>query len=106
MRGTDGISSLQQALGSLTTNDTTKTTATSTIYGATSVQEAQAASAPQTQDKANVSRAGGLAAQSTADSDVRLDKVSQLKAAIASGTYRVSASDVADKLLDSLLKGR
>ena len=31
--------------------------------------------------------------------DLRLDKIATLRAAIAAGTYKVSASDLADKLL-------
>ena len=33
-------------------------------------------------------------------SDVRTDKVAQLKSAIENGTYSVSARDIADKLLE------
>ena len=33
--------------------------------------------------------------------DVRLDKVNDIKERIASGTYNVSAKDLADKLIDS-----
>lgn len=33
-------------------------------------------------------------------SDVRADKVAQLKSAIENGTYSVSARDIADKLLE------
>lgn len=52
-------------------------------------------------DQATLSVAGGLVAQ--AGSDVRLDKVQALQQTIAAGTYRVSASDVASKIVDSLL---
>jgi flagellar biosynthesis anti-sigma factor FlgM len=38
-------------------------------------------------------------------SDVRLEKVIELRAAIAAGKYRVSAGDVADRLLGRLLSG-
>jgi negative regulator of flagellin synthesis FlgM len=37
------------------------------------------------------------------DSDVRMEKVQQLQAAIANGAYNVSASAVADKLIQSML---
>ena len=56
-----------------------------------------------TYDQANVSVAGGLAAQGTSTGDVRLDKVAALQQQIAAGTYRVSAGDVADKIVESLL---
>ena len=54
-------------------------------------------------DSAQVSAAGGLVVQASAGSDVRTAKVAALQAAIAGGTYNVSASAVADKLIDSLL---
>ena len=38
-------------------------------------------------------------------SDVRLEKVIRLRQAIASGEYRVSAADVANKLISSLTSG-
>ena len=38
-------------------------------------------------------------------SDVRLDKVLRLRQAIASGEYRVSAADVADKLIAAVTSG-
>jgi flagellar biosynthesis anti-sigma factor FlgM len=40
-----------------------------------------------------------------AGSDVRMDKVTQLQAAIAGGTYNVSSADVTNKLIDSMLGG-
>lgn len=56
-----------------------------------------------TSDRASFSAAGELAAQGTDNSDVRLTKVAELRQAIASGTYNVSASAVADKMVESLL---
>ena len=41
--------------------------------------------------------------QASAGSDVRTAKVAALQAAIAGGTYNVSAGDVADKLIENLL---
>jgi flagellar biosynthesis anti-sigma factor FlgM len=38
-------------------------------------------------------------------SDVRLEKVMQLRAAIAEGRYRVSGADVADRMLSRLMGG-
>jgi anti-sigma28 factor (negative regulator of flagellin synthesis) len=38
-------------------------------------------------------------------SEVRLEKVIELRAAIATGKYRVSAACVADRLLGRLLSG-
>jgi negative regulator of flagellin synthesis FlgM len=56
-------------------------------------------------DQASLSTAGGLIAQaiSGSNSDVRTDKVAALQQAIANGTYHVASSDVAGKIVDSLL---
>jgi negative regulator of flagellin synthesis FlgM len=37
-------------------------------------------------------------------SDIRTDKIAALQQAIAAGTYRVSSSDLADKMIASLLQ--
>ena len=66
----------------------------------------QAVSAPATGDATRLSTTSGIVAQATAGSDVRFEKVAALQSAIASGTYKVSAGDVADKLINSLLDGR
>jgi negative regulator of flagellin synthesis FlgM len=54
-------------------------------------------------DHAKVSGFGGALAQALTQSDVRMDKITPLQQAIAAGTYSVSASDVADKIISSLL---
>jgi negative regulator of flagellin synthesis FlgM len=54
-------------------------------------------------DQANLSSTGGLVAQALESSDARLAKVASLQQAIASGNYSVSSSDVADKIIQSLL---
>ena len=54
-------------------------------------------------DRSVVSSAGGTLLAALGQSDVRAEKVAQLQAAIASGNYKVSAGDVADKLMQSML---
>jgi negative regulator of flagellin synthesis FlgM len=54
-------------------------------------------------DQAKLSTAGGLVAQALNGSDVRSEKIASLQQAIAAGTYSVSSSDVANKVLQSLL---
>ena len=54
-------------------------------------------------DRTKLSAFGGALAQAMSESDVRMDKVSALQQDISGGTYRVSASDVAGKIVDSLL---
>jgi flagellar biosynthesis anti-sigma factor FlgM len=56
-----------------------------------------------TSDRATVSSAGSEVAQTASDGGVRADKVAQIQAALASGTYNVPASAVAPKVVDSML---
>jgi negative regulator of flagellin synthesis FlgM len=59
-----------------------------------------------TSDSATLSSAGSAVASTAADSDVRLDKVASIQAALASGTYNVPASAVASKMVDAMLGSR
>jgi negative regulator of flagellin synthesis FlgM len=54
-------------------------------------------------DQASVSGTANVVAQALSGSDVRMDRVTSLQGAIAAGTYNVLASDVAAKLLSSLM---
>ncbi len=54
-------------------------------------------------DQTVVSSAGGAMLQAMGTPDVRADKVAGLQAAIAGGTYSVPSSDVAGKLIGSML---
>jgi negative regulator of flagellin synthesis FlgM len=100
MSYSNGISGLQRALSSIATTGTTQT---NTPAATTKPNDALPASAEQT-DQARLSSTGGLVAQALEGSDVRVDKVATLQQAIASGSYSVSASDVADKMINSLLE--
>lgn len=53
-------------------------------------------------DQADLSPSGLIAAQS-AGSDVRMEKVDSVRAALNSGAYQVSAQSVAEKMIASLL---
>ncbi len=55
-------------------------------------------------DQASLSASGLAAAQSATPeaSDVRMEKVASVNAAIQAGTYNVSASDVADKIMQGM----
>lgn len=101
MTGLEGINSLEKALGTLGTKEIRATDAAKTTSAQVSSTAGQPAS--RSTDHASVSSAGGLVAQMANSSDVRTEKVAQLQAAIASGTYNVPASAVADKLVDHLL---
>ncbi len=98
MTGMDGINSLHKMLGALQTNDS------ATVNTAKTANAAPSAIAGGRADSAKLSAAGGMASQATDTSDVRMDKVTALQQAIASGSYSVPASDVADKMVESLLK--
>ncbi|MGA2887327.1 MAG: flagellar biosynthesis anti-sigma factor FlgM [Terracidiphilus sp.] len=54
-------------------------------------------------DRATFSSAGSEVSQTAADSGVRMDKVASIQAALAAGSYNVSASAVAAKVVDSML---
>jgi anti-sigma28 factor (negative regulator of flagellin synthesis) len=55
-------------------------------------------------DETSVSSAGGLVSQALEASDTRTAKVLSLQEAISVGSYTVSSSDVASKIIQSLLK--
>ena len=100
MAGSNGIGSLQHLLGTLDVEQTQRTGTSKAVAGIIPQGGATV------QDQAKVSAAGGLVAQATTGSDVRADRVAELQKAIASGTYHVSAQDVAGKIVDGLLAGR
>jgi flagellar biosynthesis anti-sigma factor FlgM len=56
-------------------------------------------------DRATLSSAGSLVSQSLNDDGVRMDKVDEIRSAIAAGTYNVPASAVASKMVDAMLGG-
>lgn len=68
---------------------------------------AKSSSPPQSEglgaDKAELSTVATQVAQSAATSDVRLDKVASIQSALQAGTYNVSAADVAQKIITSML---
>jgi len=99
MAALDGIGSLGPALGNL--SGVSQAAQTATTNGATAPATSPAVSLGT--DQASVSSTGGLVAQALSTPDVRTDKVASLQAAIASGSYQVPASEVAGKIVDSLL---
>jgi negative regulator of flagellin synthesis FlgM len=54
-------------------------------------------------DRATFSSAGSEVSSTSAEPDVRTDKVASIKAALAAGTYNVPASAVASKVVDSMM---
>ena len=54
-------------------------------------------------DQTSLSSTGGLVARAMEGPDTRSAKVASLQQAISAGNYSVSSSDVADKIIQSLL---
>jgi negative regulator of flagellin synthesis FlgM len=54
-------------------------------------------------DQATFSSAGSEVSQTAGGTEVRMDKVASIQAALEAGTYNVSASAVASKVVDSML---
>jgi negative regulator of flagellin synthesis FlgM len=87
-----GIGSLQQAINSITPTETKPV-----------VQSGEPIANLEHTDEANLSSTGGLVALALESSDTRSAKVASLQQAIAAGSYSVSSSHVADKIIQSLL---
>ncbi len=97
-----GIGNMQQAtnvMGPPEGKEPAQVTASDSMTGQSGMQIANVGHA----DQASLSSAGGLIAQALSGSDMRATKVAALQSAIAAGTYNVSSSDVADKIIQSLL---
>lgn len=62
-----------------------------------------APTSPVATDRATVSAVGSGIAQSSMDADVRWEKVTAIRQALADGTYNVPASAVASKIVDSMI---
>lgn len=78
-------------------------TATTAAAQPRAAESAKPQAAP-TQDAASLSGAGSLLATASDHADqARAQKVEQARAALANGTYNVSAADVADKLVKNML---
>lgn len=98
----DGIGSLQQALSSIAPAATTPAQQVPASGNEETESGATISTGTQT-DHANLSSAGALIAKALEGSDTRSSKVAALQQAIASGSYQVPSSDVADKMIQSLL---
>ena len=101
MSYTNGIGDLKQALTSIAPATTTEA---QQISAAKAKESNKTATSRESQpDEARLSSTGGLIAQALEGSDVRTQKVEALQKAIAEGSYNVSSSDVAGKMIQSLL---
>jgi negative regulator of flagellin synthesis FlgM len=95
-----GIGDLQQNISAIPRAGSTGPVQQKTSESAGSGVEAGSAGADQT----NLSSIGGLVAQALTVPDTRTAKVAALQQTIAAGQYNVSSSDVAEKLLQSMLE--
>ena len=102
MSYTNGIGDLKQALNSIMPNTATAE-AQQVGLAKTNENRSNAPTRELQNDEARLSSTGGLIAQALDASDVRTGKIQALQQSIASGTYNVSSSDIADKMIDSLL---
>jgi negative regulator of flagellin synthesis FlgM len=94
-----GIGGPQQAINSIAPSDPPAVQA----GGSDGVLNQQPAATVEHVDQTNLSSTGGLVAQALGISDVRSAKVASLQQAIAAGSYNVPSSNVADKMIQSLL---
>jgi flagellar biosynthesis anti-sigma factor FlgM len=100
--------SYTNSIGSPHQLSTPMTTAATAVWSSVNIntRSENAASDPNniSDDQTNFSAAASLIAQPPDGSDARLERVSALQQAISAGTYNVSASDVADKLIQTLVR--
>ena len=105
MTGLDGINSLQKALGALKTNDPASVKDVAQAAATTAPSSANGNPKPGTTPAASLDHTSlSAAAQATSASDVRMNRVTELRQAIASGSYNVPSHDVASRIVDSLLR--
>jgi negative regulator of flagellin synthesis FlgM len=91
------IRSSLEGLKSILGASQTTPAATQTKSGAAAGQSALSS------DQATFSSAASAVSESAADSGVRTEKVAGIQAALAAGSYNVSAFAVASKVVDSML---
>jgi negative regulator of flagellin synthesis FlgM len=102
MSYTNGIGDLKQALTSIAPATTTEA---QQVNSAKTKESDKTATPREPQsDEARLSSTGGLIAQALEGSDTRTAKVEALQKTIADGSYNVSSSDVAGKIIQSLLE--
>ena len=92
----DGFRSLDQVFGNGAANPVAHKSARA--FAAVQGQEGFRA------DEAHVSPAASLATQAATAPDVRMEKVSTIQQALATGNYKISNFDVAASLVDQMLQ--
>ena len=79
----------------------------SNLYQSNSISKVKTVEKKATYDQVEISQFGKdyqIAKQAIANApDIREDKVNQIKASMASGTYNVKAEELADKLMEHMI---
>jgi flagellar biosynthesis anti-sigma factor FlgM len=99
----NGVGNPQQTIGSITTSEAAPAKQANASSGEISGL-AESNSNAQHADQTTLSTTSGLVAHALEGSDARSEKVTSLQQTIAAGTYSVSSSAVADKIIQSLLE--
>ena len=102
MSYSNGINNLQQTISPIATTEP-KPVVPANEPGTTANRSAETVGSAGRTDEANLSSTGSFVSQALEGSDVRLEKVASLQQAIATGNYNVPSSDIADKIIQSLL---
>jgi negative regulator of flagellin synthesis FlgM len=100
MSYSNGIGDWKQALPTVGPTSASQTQQSNGRTNATDPKPASGAA----QDETTLSSTAGLVARALSGSDVRTAKVEALQKAITDGSYNVPSSEVAGKIMDSLLK--
>ena len=101
MSYTSVIAGAQQSL-SLTTS-TTKATLQANVSDVSMDVNALSEKGPLQDDRSKLSFGASLLTKALTEPDTRSERIGSLQQAIATGTYSVPASDIADKLLQSMV---
>jgi negative regulator of flagellin synthesis FlgM len=97
-----GINNLPQTSNSITPSEAKPAIQVNAPASVSKASEGPISNVEQV-DQTRLSSTGGLVAQALEGPDTRLAKVASLQQAIAAGSYSVSSSDLADKIIQSLL---
>lgn len=99
----NGVGTLQQVLSSITPA-TTQATESANAPNQRNVAVVANAERANPADQTSLSSTSGMIAHVLSGSDVRPEKVAALQQAIALGSYSISSSDLAGKMIQSLLE--
>jgi flagellar biosynthesis anti-sigma factor FlgM len=102
MNYSNGINNLQPTVNSIAAAET-KPVVPANVPGSATNGSGEPVGSAGRADEANLSSAGSFVSQALEGSDIRAEKVTSLQQAIAAGNYNVPSSDVADKIIQSLL---